>query len=158
MTTDLISHRRGRSVGAVVVGFLVAALLSVATDVVVHASGVFPPWGEPMADALLVWATAYRIVFTVVGGYVTARVAPGRPMWHVTVLGALGTFAATVGAAATWNAGPAFGPKWYPILLVATALPCTWAGGALRVHLQRANQTSDTRSTGDKRHECVRSC
>lgn len=27
--------------------------------------------------------------------------------------------------------GPEFGPKWYPILLVITALPCVWAGGML---------------------------
>ena len=140
MTANLTSRHRGRSVGAVVVGFLVTALLSLATDVVVHAIGVFPPWGEPMAAALFVWATAYRIVFTVLGGYVTARLAPGRSMWHVTVLGAIGTLAATIGALATWNAGPAFGPKWYPILLVVTALPCVWAGGVLRGRLQRANQ------------------
>ncbi len=140
MTGDLASRHRGRSAGAVVGGFLVTAFLSLVTDVVVHASGVFPPWGEPMAAALFVWATAYRIVFTVLGGYVTATLAPGRPMWHVTVLGALGTLAATIGALATWNAGPAFGPKWYPVLLVATALPCVWAGGALRGRLQRASQ------------------
>jgi hypothetical protein len=138
MKADLPSRHRKRSIGAVAAGFLVTALLSVTTDVAVHAIGVFPPWGEPMAAALFVWATAYRIVFTVLGGYVTATLAPGRPMWHVTVLGAIGTLAATVGAVATWNAGPAFGPKWYPILLVVTALPCVWAGGALRMRLQGA--------------------
>jgi peptidoglycan/LPS O-acetylase OafA/YrhL len=122
-------------VGAVAAGFVVTALLSVGTDAVMHASGVFPPWGEPMAGGLFVWATVYRVVFTVVGGYVTATLAPNRPMRHVMILGAIGVVAATAGAVATWNAGPAFGPKWYPILLVVTALPCVWAGAILAARL-----------------------
>ncbi len=27
------------------------------------------------------------------------------------------------------NTGPALGPLWYPLLLVLTAIPCTWLGG-----------------------------
>jgi peptidoglycan/LPS O-acetylase OafA/YrhL len=107
------------------------ALLSVGADVVMHATGVFPPWGQPMSDALFVWATVYRVAFTVLGGVITARLAPKKPMTHVLVLGAVGVVAASVGALATWNQGPEFGPKWYPILLVITALPCVWAGGML---------------------------
>jgi hypothetical protein len=124
-------------VAAVLAGFLVTALLSVVMDAVMHALGVFPPVGQPMSDALFVWATVYRVAFTVLGGYVTAAFAPRRPMTHVLVLGAIGMLAATAGAAATWNAGPAFGPRWYPILLVVTALPCVWVGGVLRSRHQR---------------------
>jgi hypothetical protein len=138
MTPDVASHHRGRSVVAVVAGFLVTALLSVGTDAVMHATGVFPPLGEPMTGGLFVWATVYRVVYTVLGGYVTATLAPRRPMSHVLALGAIGTLAATVGTVATWNAGPAFGPRWYPVLLIVTALPCVWAGGILRLRLQRA--------------------
>jgi len=125
-------------VGAVIAGFLLTALLSLGTGAVMHASGAFPPWGEPMADRLYMWATLYRVVYTVLGGYLTATLAPWRPMTHVMVLGAVGVLMATVGAVATWNAGPAFGPKWYPLLLVVTALPCVWAGGILQMRLQRA--------------------
>ena len=125
-------HQRWRSVGAVVAGFLVTALVSVGTDAVMHATGVFPPFGEPMTDGLFVWALAYRLLCTVLGGWVTAALAPSRPIAHVVVLGAIGVVAATAGAVPTWNAGPAFGPKWYPVLLIVTALPCVWAGGMLR--------------------------
>jgi hypothetical protein len=38
-----------------------------------------------------------------------------------------------IGAAATWNRGPAFGPHWYPLALVVTALPTAWAGGKIRL-------------------------
>lgn len=124
-------RRLWRSVGAVVAGFMATALLSLGTDVVLHATGVFPGWGEPMSVGLFVWATVYRIVFTVLGGFITARLAPGKPMTHVLVLGAVGIVAASAGVLATWNRGPEFGPKWYPIALVVTALPCVWAGGIL---------------------------
>src|SRR5215831_3441074 len=93
----------------------------------------FHPWGESMSDGLFVWATAYRVAFTVLGGYVTARLAPKQPMRHVQILGVVGLLAATAGAVATWNQGVAFGPKWYPILLIVTALPCVWVGGLLAV-------------------------
>jgi peptidoglycan/LPS O-acetylase OafA/YrhL len=132
MTPARPSRDRGRSVGAIAAGFVVTALPSVGTDALMHATGVFPPWGEPMSDVLFVWATIYRVVYTVLGGYVTAMLAPRRPMAHVMTGGAIGLLVATAGTIATWNAGPAFGPKWYPILLVVTALPSVWAGGMLR--------------------------
>jgi hypothetical protein len=132
MTPEIMPRRLGRSVGAIAAGFVLTAALSLGMDVIMHATGVFPPWGEPMSNGLFAWATTYRIVFTVLGGYVMSAVAPGRPMAHVMVGGAIGIVVATIGLVATWNAGPAFGPKWYPILLVVTALPCVWLGGLLR--------------------------
>ncbi len=121
----------GRSVLAVVGGFLATALLSLGTDAVLHATAVYPGWGQPMADGLFVLATAYRMAFTVLGGLITARWAPRAPMAHVWTLGAIGIAAATAGAIATWNQGPAFGPHWYPVALIVTALPCVWLGGRL---------------------------
>ena len=138
MTRQTASANLGRSVGAVLAGFLLTALLSLGTDVVMHATGIFPPWGEPMTGGLFVWATVYRVVYTVLGGYLTATLAPRQPLAHVLALGAIGTLVATAGAVATWNAGPAFGPHWYPVLLVVTALPCVWGGGIIRQRLQCA--------------------
>lgn len=71
-----------RRIGAVVAGFLATCILSIATDLVLHAAGVFPPWGQPMSNALFLLATAYRILYTIAGGYITARLAPDRPMAH----------------------------------------------------------------------------
>jgi hypothetical protein len=56
-------------------------------------------------------------------------------MAHVMALGAIGFLAATAGLIATRNPGPALGPRWHPILLVVTALPCVWLGGLLRTRL-----------------------
>ena len=84
-----------------------------------------------MSNALFVLATAYRTIYTVAGGYITARLAPNKPMGHVWTLGVIGLLAAIAGTVATWNKGPEFGPKWYPLALVVLAIPCVWLGGKL---------------------------
>jgi peptidoglycan/LPS O-acetylase OafA/YrhL len=108
---------------------------TLATDELLHIIGIFPPWGQSMVgfDGALLLATVYRILFSIAGSYVTARLAPDRPMQHALVGGAIGFVVSVVGAVATWNGGPAFGPHWYPVALVVTALPCAWAGGKLRL-------------------------
>ncbi len=133
-------RRTGRSIGAVLVGMLAGIILSLGTDIVLHAIGVFPPWGQSMVgyDGPLLLATFYRTVYGVAGSYIAARLAPNRPMTHALVLGAIGLAVSIVGAAVTWNRGPAFGPHWYPLSLVVLALPQAWAGGRLRVMQLRA--------------------
>jgi len=127
-----------RSIGAIFAGFAFVIIVTLATDQLLHVTGVFPPWGASMAgyDAALLLATAYRIVYGIAGSYVTARLAPDRPMQHALLGGFIGLALSIVGAAVTWNGGPAFGPHWYPLALVVTALPTAWAGGKL--HIMRA--------------------
>lgn len=124
------SARPIRSTVAVLAGFLLVVLLSLATDQVLHVLQVYPPWGEPMWDPRLnLLALFYRTIYTIASGYVTASLAPHRPMRHVIVLGVIGTIAGTAGLVATWNLG--FGPRWYPLALAITAFPCVYLGGAL---------------------------
>ena len=118
-----------RSVGAVAAGFVAVAVGSILVDVLLHLTGVYPPWGQPIGNGLSLLATAYRVVITIAGGYLTARLAPNRPLAHAIALGIAGIVGATAGAAATWNLQPPPGPHWYPLALIATALPCTWLGG-----------------------------
>jgi peptidoglycan/LPS O-acetylase OafA/YrhL len=125
------SRRVLRRIGAVLAGFFATFILSVATDLALHTTGVFPPWGQPMSNALFAFATSYRTIYTVAAGYITARLAPDRPMAHVWALGIIGLVAALAGTMATWNAGPGFGPKWYPLALVVLTLPSVWTGGKL---------------------------
>ena len=135
------THRPRRilqSIGAVLAGLLAIVILSIATDQALHATGVFPPFGQPMADALFLLALAYRIVYGVAGGYITARLAPERPMQHALAYGVVGLVISTAGAVTAWNAGPAFGPRWYALAVIAIALPCAWVGGKLRQMQMRA--------------------
>jgi hypothetical protein len=120
-----------RSMLALFAGFFAVVLLSVGTDMAMHASGVFPPSGEPMSSALFLLATAYRMAYGITGSFIAARLAPNRPMKHALALGGVGLALSILGAAATWNSGPAFGPHWYPLALIVTAMPCAWLGGRL---------------------------
>jgi hypothetical protein len=133
-----MTHRL-RSVVAVFAGFIAVVVLSLGTDLGLHAIGVFPAWGEPMADSLFLLATVYRTVYGIAGSYITARLAPDRPMKHALVGGAVGLVISTAGAIATWNAGPAFGPHWYPVALVVLALPTAWAGA--KFHARTPSQS-----------------
>jgi hypothetical protein len=129
MTETEHPRRTLRSIWAVFAGLLFIFIVTTIVDVVLHATGVFPPWGKPMSDALFGVATAYRIVISIAGCYIAARLAPDRPMAHALVLGVVGVVISAIGAAVTWNKGAAFGPHWYPLLLVAVAMPCAWVGG-----------------------------
>ncbi|MEN3328886.1 MAG: hypothetical protein V7638_3693 [Acidobacteriota bacterium] len=121
-----------RSAGAVLAGLLFVIIITTATDALLHATGIFPPWGQPMSDSLFLLAFAYRIVYGIAGGYITARLAPDKPVKHAVVLGAIGFVLSLAGAAATWNRGPEFGPKWYPLALIVIAIPTAWLGGKLK--------------------------
>jgi uncharacterized membrane protein HdeD (DUF308 family) len=134
------TRRSLRSIVAVVAGLLVIVVLSFATDVLMHATGIFPPWFQYMADSLFVLATAYRSVYSVVGCYITARLAPNRPMLHALILGVVGLVLSIAGAVGTWNKGREFGPKWYPIALVVISIPLAWVGGKIRAMQLSAKQ------------------
>ncbi|MES2643138.1 MAG: hypothetical protein V4850_26885 [Myxococcota bacterium] len=121
----------GRSIGAVVAGFLATAVLSIGTDAVMHATGVFPPLGVRMPDAMFVLPAVYRAAFTVVGGWVTARLAPHAPMRHAWALAALGTLGGLAGLAAGVAGGDALGPLWYAVSIPVSAIPCILAGAWL---------------------------
>lgn len=120
-------RRIGWSIGAVLAGMVAIFVLSIGTDVALHAAGIYPSLGQRMSDDLFVLATAYRIVYGIAGSYIAARLAPDRPMQHALVLGAIGVVLSTVGAVVMWDAGPA----WYSLAIIAISLPCAWAGGKL---------------------------
>jgi hypothetical protein len=132
------SRRIGRSVGALLAGMVAGAVPVLATDAALHATGVFPASPQPAGDALLLLATAYRIVYGVAGSYLTAWLAPNHPMRHVLVLGVLGTVLGIVGVVVTWGRADVVGHEWYPIALAVLAIPQSWLGGIL--HRVRQSQ------------------
>jgi hypothetical protein len=121
-------RRVRRSVGAVLGGLVAIFAVTTATDVVMHLLGVFPPLhAPPMSNGLFLLALAYRVVYDVAGGALTARLAPDRPMGHALALGGIGVALSIVGAVVMRGAGPA----WYPLALAASALPSAWLGARL---------------------------
>jgi hypothetical protein len=121
-----------RSVLAVLAGLVVNALLSTATDLLLVATGVFPPladFGRPelFSDSMLMLALAYRTAFGVLGCWLTARLAPTRPMAHSLSLGTIGFAIGVIGAIAAWGAWT----SWYSLAIIAVTLPSAWLGARI---------------------------
>lgn len=137
MTTHGVTERPRRplrSVAAVLVGLLVVVVFSIATDQAFHALEIYPPWGEPMHDAgLNLLALAYRAAYTVLGGWVTARLAPSAPVAHALALGTIGLVLGALGGIAARE----LSPLWFLALVALIGPPCAWAGAKLHGRLQR---------------------
>ena len=127
---------KGRSIWAVVAGVLFIIVVTTIVDIMLHAAHVYPPMNQPINDSLSLLATAYRVVISVAGAWLTARLAPNRPMRHAMILGVVGVALGLVGFIVTRNMD--LGPKWYPIALVVLAIPQCWLGGRIYERTARA--------------------
>jgi len=119
----------GKSIWAVVAGLLFTIIVTTLVDVLLHLIGVFGAWDQPLDDRLSAIALSYRVVITIAGGWLTAKMAPQNPMKHALVLGGIGTLLGIIGVIGTWNLG--MGPHWYPIAIAVLGLPECWLGGML---------------------------
>ncbi len=121
-----------RSVMSVVAGLALIFALSYGTDYLLGALNVFEP-NEPLpvygSVGLIAFILAYRVVFSVAGAYLTARLSPRRPMKHAMIIGIIGVVISTSGAIVGMQQD--LGPSWYLWGLVALALPAAWLGGKL---------------------------
>lgn len=120
----------GRSIAAVVIGFVLIAALAFGTDAALRAAlpNSFTPEGGTSDPGLLLLTLAYVTLFAVAGCYLAARLAPRRPMAHALVLGALGFVFNIAGTIAMWDSAPA----WYHMVALALVMPSAWLGGWLR--------------------------
>jgi hypothetical protein len=120
-----------KGIGAVLAGILFIVITHIATDRLMEGLGVFPPPEEGLyGGPNLLLALAYRIVFQIVGGYLTAMLAPGRPMLHVWILAVIGLISSSAAAISVIPLG--LSPAWYPVALAVSSLPSVWLGGYLR--------------------------
>jgi Co/Zn/Cd efflux system component len=118
-----------KSIGAVAAGLFFIVMVSTVIDLILHAVHVYPPVPEPLTDGTALLASSYRLVISIVGAWLTARLAPARPLKHAVILGCIGTVLGLAGVIATWNLN--LGPRWYPISLAVLAIPQCWFGGWL---------------------------
>lgn len=119
-----------KSIGAVLAGFLFIGISHTAVDKILEGLGIFPHPDEGLHITwMVVLALSYRIVLSIVGCYITAVLAPSRPMLHALILGFIGLVLSTIAAIAfiPMNLSPA----WYPIALAVVSVPCGWVAGVL---------------------------
>ena len=119
-----------KSILAVLAGLIFIFVSHLLTDFILESAGVFPPPGEGVhVTWMLAVMLAYRIVLSIVGCFITAKLAPQNPMKHALILGFIGIFLGTVGSVVA--IGMNLSDTWYPIALILVTLPCAWLGGRL---------------------------
>ena len=71
-------------------GVLTVVAVDTGIDAVMHASGVYPPLGQPMAATLFLLAMAYRTGDGIAGSYIAAALRSPSPHAACADLGRLG--------------------------------------------------------------------
>ena len=118
-----------RSAVAIAAGFVTIFVLAMGTDVALRAllPGRFGPDGR-VDDVALLLTLLYVFAFAAFGCWLTARLAPDRPMRHALILGALGLAFNVAGTIAMWDTAPA----WYHLVALGLVMPAAWVGGTIR--------------------------
>lgn len=120
-----------KSIGVILLGFVINALLSVLTDFLLEKIGILPTPDKGLFEtwAILLVLT-YRFIYTIFTGFIVAHFAPKKPLLHVLILGLLGT---AITALAFSN--PQFSqksPLWFGYVLAAFIIPCLWLGAKIQ--------------------------
>lgn len=116
-----------KSTWAVVAGFLFVVIISMATDMILSKIGWMKQPFYENSTGLIILVTLYRFIYQVAGSYLTARLAPEKPMRHAMIGGFIGLALSITGAIVMKEEGP----SWYAIALIILALPSAWLGGYL---------------------------
>jgi hypothetical protein len=126
-----------RSIGAVAAGFILIGLLGYVADTVLQYFEILPVTGTiRFANWQSLLALSYHLIFTLIGAYLTATLAPNRPLNHTLALGVLGILISILGLIAIIAGDLA--PAWYGWALILLSLPITWAGGKLFILRQQS--------------------
>lgn len=118
-----------RSILSILAGVAFVIVVTTLVDIVLYVNDIYPQSGQPLSDALAVLATSYRVIIGIMGAWLTAWLAPSKPMKHALILGGIGMALGLIGIAVTW--GKELGPVWYPIAVAVLAIPQSWVGGRL---------------------------
>ncbi len=113
-----------KNILAIALGFLTVVILSILTDFTLESISLFPPASNTglYNNKLLAIALTYRSIYTILGGYVTARLSADNTRKNIIILGTIGTIFGTLGVIAGWN----LSHHWYPIALAVLGFPCIW--------------------------------
>jgi len=117
-----------KSIWAILAGFLFVVVLSVATDMLLEKTGLMKMPFDYNAGWFIVLVIGYRSLYGITGSYITASLAPSRPMRHAMIGGFIGFVLSIIGAIIMWDKPP----HWYAISLIVLALLSAWLGGKLK--------------------------
>tara|TARA_R100001143_G_scaffold63594_1_gene73159 strand:+ start:14920 stop:15321 length:402 start_codon:yes stop_codon:yes gene_type:complete len=122
-----MKNNKLRSIWAVFAGLLIIFVLSIAADTLLKITGILP-WDHLfVSTGLILFVLFYRAVFSLIGCYIAAKLAPSKPMKHALILGVIGVVISSIGAIVAAD----LGPGWYAWTLAAISMPIAWLGGKL---------------------------
>jgi hypothetical protein len=121
-----------KSIRAILAGFIFVVVVSVATDIVLTKTGLMKQPFHLNPAGFISFVVLYRCLYGIAGSFLTARLAPNKPMPHAMIGGTIGFILAISGAIVMWDTPP----HWYPVALIITTLPCAWLGGKIFIKRQ----------------------
>lgn len=117
-----------RLILSILAGFFTSGILASAVDHVFHTTGVYPPYGVPnYNNAAMLLAFSYRVLFGILGAYITTALAREQANKAVLILGTIGSVLWLAGAIAMWN----YAPAWYNVIGIVTGIPIALIGKRL---------------------------
>ena len=119
-----------RSIVAIAAGFFLIPLLNFATLAILArvAPETFPAGAPVTSTAGLILTCAYVAIYGIGGCYLTARLAPSRPMLHALIVGVLGLAISIPVALQNWADAPA----WFNVYNLLAVMPYAYIGGRIR--------------------------
>jgi hypothetical protein len=119
-----------KSVWPIIAGFLLLAVLSVCADMILRSffPKAFGTVEAPLGVLASVVTIFYASAFGVVSSYLTATLAPGRPVMHALALGGIAFLFALGGLVGSWQRAPA----WFNVGFLAMVIASAWLGGIIR--------------------------
>jgi hypothetical protein len=125
-----------KSIGAVFAGLLFIVITHTILDFIFEKIDLLPHGNLYTSTGIILFVISYRALFSLFGCYLTALLAPQKPMKHALILGGIGTLLSLVGVIV--NAKMKLGPDWYAWSLVVIAMPIAWLGGKLYLRKKTA--------------------
>jgi len=117
-----------KSIGAVLTGFITIFILAVALDHFLEKAGLMQTETFNFNSGWVIAVVVIgRLLFNIAGPYITARLAPNRPLRHALILGMIGVVVNTMGGIMMWPKTP----HWFPLILILLPLPCAWIAAKL---------------------------
>lgn len=124
-----------RSILAIIVGSVVWMATALGTDVLLRS--LAPAWfgenGKVESVPVLLFMMFYSLLFSVLGGYVTALIAKRQELKHAFILGLLQFAMGLVATVQFYDTAP----LWYHVLFLTLLIPANVFGGQLRVAQKR---------------------
>jgi hypothetical protein len=116
-----------KSIGVVLLAFLVNTMLSVVTDFLLEQIGILPkPEKGLFETSAILICLSYRAIYFILTGFIIAKLAPNKTILHTLILGVI-----VVAIILLSVINPEFSHKsklWFGYTLAAMTIPCLWLG------------------------------